>query len=339
MRAIALNNSPRRLGAGCPTTLGRVVCSLIPIAFLAGCASVDIKDRAQEVVEAGYAYTNIIGKSSSGSELVFASFGKIRGDLTPGSGPNYFEHARFVAPWGSLTILLPRDANDEQKIEYLTESIDTRFSSSAITVIGSSIEKLPSVRQYEVHLRILFAPDYSGYFIREETSTGGSSLSFSFIALVSPESLGLGTQGPWVNAVRNVAHELFHVEHFLSGSEADVGSANGEAAAEMMAWCAHSQYLSDVGLSAYREEMRIGSDEQVETAFPGLKNGIFEPAKNLSKISIDDAFLGSFLARAIVFSRAQEGTIALGSPETQAFLFERCTGLDREFPDYLDGEW
>lgn len=331
---------PHRFGADIFSVWG--VASLVCITVLCGgCATMAAKNQASQVIEDGFHFVNLVGIASSRNSVIIHSRGQVRGSpLKKASGRNV-SRVDLDAPWGKLTLLVPTDPNEMEKQKYFLESLESAFSANAVDSIGEVISKLDRVKEHQVRLRILFASEESGYYIVDKSSSLEDELSLSFVALVSPPSRGLGVRAPWIHVVRVVAHELLHVEHSLRGKVDITKSPNGEAAATVMAWCAHSDYLVRMGILDDNEEISLGEKETVQALFPGIYEGQYRPnSGEIAKRQHGSAVsYGYLLGQAVVFSQANQGFINIASPSTRAFLNERCEGLSETIPDYTSGEW
>lgn len=333
-----IDNQPDSKGSGL-FRYWKAILSIAFVAILAGCASIAIKDRSDRILGAGAPSVNIVGKSGSGDVVTIHSHGEMNGDNRIAATSLNTTEYRFVTEWGSLSILVPTALNELERQAYFLDSLHGAYGESLKKAVTEVINRLDKVNSRQTNIRILFASEGSGYVISDRSSTANETLDVSFVALVSSPSRELGILGPWISAARVIGHEMLHIEHFLRGINKTVRSPNGEASAEMMAWCAHSDLVANLGLHGEKERMSLGEQEFVEAAFPRITEGIFAPEIEAIDQGQDMAFIGMLLARAVVFTQAEDGHIDLASPQVRKFLSDRCDTLPSSIPDYINGEW
>lgn len=314
---------------------GRVLCSVIVIAVaLSGCASLE------KVVEKRYQKYNR-GESYRSSVQVWER----RGGLTlvsavrmPGKNPERVGIGDLAplreetTSWGTLALMAPKQTLEEVS-EIFGNELDTRYIGLFEQTIAERLRDMEVLKEKQIVLRVLLATDRHGYLFIDEQPIKEELVALT-VGSISPDD---DNAMWWFDLTGIAAHELTHVNHFLTSDQFRTeNTVNLETAAGIVEQCARLFLLKNGGKLDSAELAFQG--QPMTSAFPGLEQGEFNPIMKRLDFIKGNSTKGSVLGTAALRTLTHDGVVDFNDSDQMSAIAEYCKHVSNTVPDFVAGK-
>lgn len=325
-------------------------CAGLALSIMAGCATTTFNDVMEESYadfQGGGDISSVMIAPTSSGDQVFSGIRSWGDNPVVLGESDTFDLLARETEWGRLRVIGPARNRSELEAglaEIPAETIDRAFD-VASQVIGARLQAMEKLQQRRIALSFFASGDSNAYNHVRRSPVDGDEIE----VVVRASAEGEFRSGRWWLANTSVAaHELVHLNHGLLGHSMPKDDheveTNAETAAMIVGYCTEYQFVERASEPGERAGVAAKFEFSYEPerldAFPGLKDGAFEPVpervREFSPSPHGQANLMSTGLMSMMFERMRG---ALDYRVERDAMYAVCERASNEIPDYLNGDW